>query len=119
MPDKLSLKENPQLKDFQDYIAKMIKVRGFDKETVPELFMLMMEEVGEMAKAARKHTPIKIDENSRQPELALEIADVFVYLLDICNYFDIDLEEAFRAKEEINKKRTWQKYNDKQNENKK
>jgi NTP pyrophosphatase (non-canonical NTP hydrolase) len=33
---------------------------------------------------------------------------VFMYLLDICNHFDIDLEKAFREKEEINKKRTWE-----------
>jgi len=32
---------------------------------------------------------------------------VFIYLLDICNHFNIDLEKAFRDKEEINKKRIW------------
>lgn len=35
------------------------------------------------------------------------IADVFIYLLDICNHFDVNLEKAFRDKEEINKKRVW------------
>jgi len=103
----LILKEKPTLRDYQEYIRKIIKIRGFEKETIPELFMMLCEEVGEMAKAARKFTNIKNDENSRKPDLALEIADVFEYLLDICNHFDIDLEKAFRDKEEINKKRTW------------
>jgi len=106
--DKLFLKEQPTLKDFQAYVCKMVKIRGFEKETIAELFMMLSEEIGEMAKAARKHAKIKIDKSSREPELAFEIADVFIYLLDICNHFDIDLEKAFRDKEEINKTRTWE-----------
>lgn len=86
----------------------MVKERGFDKETIQEVFMLFMEECGEMAKAVRKLQNMKIDKNSKQMDLEHEIADVFIYLLDICNHFDIDLEKAFRNKEEINKKRTWQ-----------
>ena len=105
---KLILKDNPTLKDYQEYIEEMIKERGFDKETIPEIFMLLIEEIGEMAKAARKHTNMKTDNNSRKPELEQEIADVFMYLLDICNSFNVDLEKAFRDKEEINKKRVWQ-----------
>ena len=31
-----------------------------------------------------------------------------MYLLDICNHFNIDLEKAFREKEEINKGRVWE-----------
>ena len=103
----LFLKKTPELKDFQKYIKEMVKERGFEKETIPEMFMLLSEEVGEMAKAARKQIDMKTDDNSRKPELAQEIADVFIYLLAICNYFNIDLEKAFRDKEEINKKRVW------------
>lgn len=85
----------------------MVVERGFDKETTPEVFMLFLEECGEMAKAARKLSNMKTDDNSAVHNLEHEVADVFVYLLDICNHFDIDLEKAFRAKEEINKQRTW------------
>ncbi len=85
----------------------MVKERGFEHEGAPEMFMLLSEEIGEMAKAARKSVSIKTDDNSRKPDLELEIADVFIYLIDICNHFDVDLEKAFRNKEEINKKRTW------------
>ena len=104
---QLLLKQNPEMKDFQQYVRDMIMERGFEKETISELFMLLSEEVGEMAKAARKHTNIKKDENSHVPDLDLEVADVFIYLLAICNYFDVDLETAFIAKEEINKTRVW------------
>lgn len=104
----LYLKPKPTLQDFQDYVAKMIKERGFDNEKLPEVFMLFIEECGEMAKAIRKkHRHIKSHKESKDFELEHEIADVFMYLLVICNYLDIDLEKAFREKEEINKKRVW------------
>jgi len=108
LKSKLHLKADPTLGDFQKYVADMVKERGFDKETVPEIFMLFLEECGEMAKAARKTQDIKFDSNSKTPHLDHEIADVFIYLLDICNQFDIDLEKAFRDKEEINMVRSWQ-----------
>lgn len=103
----LHLTQNPTLRDFQNYVADLVKERGFDKETVPEMFMLFLEECGEMAKAARKAQKMKTDKNSELFHLDQEAADVFIYLLDICNHFDVDLEKAFRDKEEINKKRIW------------
>ena len=104
----LNLKPNPTLTDFQEYVGQLVKERGFDKETVPEMFMLFLEECGEMAKAARKTQNIKTDNSSEQFHFDHEVADVFTYLLDICNHFDVDLEKAFRDKEEINKKRVWE-----------
>lgn len=104
---KLFLKKQPTLKDFQQYVKDLVIERGFEKGSVPEVFMLLSEEIGEMAKASRKCLNMKVDINSRKPDLELEIADVFIYLLDICNRFDVDLEKAFRDKEKINKKRVW------------
>lgn len=104
----LELKKRPTLYDFQKYVGKMVKERGFEKETVPEIFMLFLEECGEFAKAARKTQDIKSDKKSENFHLADEAADVFMYLLDLCNQFDIDLERAFRDKEEKNKMRKWE-----------
>jgi len=108
MESKLVLKENPTLQDMQKYVADMLIERGFEQETVPEIFMLFLEECGEMAKAARKSQKIHTDKQSETFHLDHEIVDVFMYLLDISNHFNIDLEKAFREKEEINKKRTWE-----------
>ena len=105
--NNLNLPEKPTLKDFQSYVAQMVKERGFDKETISEIFMLFLEECGEMAKAARKNMNIKAHEGKEYSDLQGEVADVFIYLLDICNHYGVDLEKAFRAKEEINKQRTW------------
>ena len=101
------IKKDPTLKDFQEYVAEMVKERGFEEETLPEVFMLFLEECGEMAKAVRKDTGLKMDRNSTNHAVDSEIADVFIYLLDICNMCNVDLEEAFRKKEKINSSRKW------------
>lgn len=108
MKKELSLKENPTLADFQMYVKDMVQQRGFDDKNVSDLFVLFLEECGEMAKAARKSMKImRVDENSKEYRVDHEAADVFIFLLDICNVFNVDLEKAFREKEEINKKREW------------
>lgn len=103
----LHLKEQPTLKDFQEYVGQMVKERGFDKETLPEIFMLFLEECGELAKAVRKVQRLKTDDSSKKFQAEEEAADVLIYLIDICNHLNIDLEQAFRRKEQINQQRTW------------
>ena len=107
MENKLFLKQKPTLKDFQEYLGKALCIRGFEQETAAELVLLFLGEAGEMAKAVRKTTGIKASAHSQEQHLDEEVADVFIYLLEICNHFDIDLETAFRKKEEKNKTRTW------------
>lgn len=105
---KLILKRNPELPDFQEYVKQMVEERGFH-ETVPELFMLFLEECGEFAKAARKFEKnIKSDPKSKKLQVDEEAADVFIYLLNLCNQMGINLETAFRSKEKVNKSRVWQ-----------
>lgn len=105
---EITLKEHPTLLEVQSYIAKVAKQRGFEKESITEKFMLFTEECGELAKAIRKKEKIKLDKTSKEENLQHEIADVFFYLLDICNKLNIDLEEAFLQKEAVNKAREWE-----------
>lgn len=106
----LSLKENPTLEDLQAYVAEAVKERGFSDKTadVPKRFMLLLEECGEFARAARKTAGMKFAADTRTADLADEAADVLIVLLGLCNMLGIDLEQAVRAKEEKNKQRTWQ-----------
>ncbi len=103
----LHLKQNPTLADYQQYIKEMIVERGFEGGQISEIFMLFLEECGELAKAGRKASKMKVDIGSDSFDVGKEASDVFIYLLDICNHYDIDLEKAFREKEEENKKRVW------------
>ena len=102
-----SLKEKPTLKDYQEYVKKLEVERGFEKQNILDKCLMLGEEVGELYKAVRKTNGLKVDQNSKITELDGEIADVFIFLLSIANRADIDMEKAFREKEEINKKRTW------------
>lgn len=106
--DNLVLLPQATLNDLQVYVAKMVKLRGFDKETLPETMLLLLEEVGELAKAIRKTHGIKTDLRSSVVNTEEELADVLIYLLAIANNLGIDLDAAFRKKEAKNKKRTWQ-----------
>lgn len=103
---KLHLKEEPTLADLQGYVRKMVAERGF-KNDVQQKFMMLIEEVGELAKASRTHAGMGYATDARDQNVAGEAADVFIVLLCLCNMLDIDLEQAFRAKEEQNKRRTW------------
>ncbi|MCA9330680.1 pyrophosphohydrolase [Candidatus Saccharibacteria bacterium] len=96
------------LPNYQELIASLVIERGFDKETVPEVMMLLVEEVGELAKAIRKKHGIKVDETSRQHDVEEEAADVFWLLIDLCNRLGIDLAKAFADKEVKNSQRIWQ-----------
>jgi NTP pyrophosphatase (non-canonical NTP hydrolase) len=72
-----------------------------------EKCLLLGEEVGELFKAVRKATGIATDRRARVGSVADELADVFIYLCAIANRFDVDLEAALRAKEEVNRGRSW------------
>lgn len=103
------LPENPTLKELQHYPAEVCQERGWTKDTPAEKFVLFIKEVGELAKAMRKAAGL-YEERAKQHEMSLEeeFADVLSYLLDLANCFQVDLEKAFRAKEQINQSRTWE-----------
>src|SRR3981081_4095369 len=102
------LKDDPTLKELQDYLAEICQERGWTKDSPSEKFVLFIEEVGELAKAMRKTAGL-YEEQAKQQDMSLEeeFADVLSYLLDLANCFQVDLEKAFGAKEEINQSRTW------------
>ncbi len=103
---KLHLKADPTLADLQQYVRDMVAEREFGND-VRQKFMLLIEEVGEFTKASRKHTGMHYAADSRDQDLEGEAADVLLVLLDLCNLMGIDLEQAFREKEEKNKQRVW------------
>lgn len=107
MADELHLKDGPTLHDYQVYIKDMMRVRGFDKNSIVEEMLLMTEEVGELAKVVRKAHGLHMDTSSVHGTAEEELADVLSYVLSLANYLDVDLEAAFRKKEEKNKQRSW------------
>ncbi len=100
--------QGANLAAYQQYIREVMVERGFDDETVSQKFMLLLEEAGEFAQAARKQANIKVRTDRSTEDLADEAGDVLIVLLDICNQLDIDLEKAFIQKERKNAERSWE-----------
>ncbi len=102
-----NLKEQPTLKDIQKYVTELEKERGFTKNTILQNSLMLGEEIGELFKAIRKAEKMKTDDNSKVHHIGEEMADVLIYLCSIANRYNINIEQAFRKKEEVNKSRNW------------
>jgi len=97
------------LRLLQRYSDQMCRMRGWVGNPASELFLLLSEEVGELAKAIRNREGIYLQSGRDVPpdELEKEMADVLSYLLHLANHFGIDLAEAFAKKERLNADRAW------------
>ena len=80
------------LAELQKHLGETCKEKGWDKNSVTEVFLLFTEEVGELAKAIRKETGFKGEARpDNHNNLREELADVLNYLLELSNRFDVDL----------------------------
>lgn len=98
------------LPEIQLYIKKVIEIRGFSNQSAEANMLLLVEEVGELAKAMRKDiSGMSVDKTMlyRYDTVENEVADVLIVLISICNTLDIDLFDALVKKEEINIERNW------------
>ncbi|MCZ6533400.1 MAG: hypothetical protein O7A08_10600 [SAR324 cluster bacterium] len=88
LPDPLTL---PAL---QDYIRRVVQVRNFTTE-LDKILILLVEEVGELA------TEISHMANSQErfdpQNLAYELIDILLYLLDFANGFSLDVLRLWEA----------------------
>ena len=104
------LSDESSINEIQSYIKEVMQIRGFNKEKSSDKILLLVEEVGELAKAIRKNeNNLGIDKTKEYnySSIESEIADVFIVLLSICDILNIDLFKVFLDKEEENIKRVW------------
>ena len=104
-----TLPAQPTIQQLQVYVRELAHERGFTHNPVIEECLLLSEEIGELCKAVRKHEQLRIDANSKIGAVEEELADILIVLTAIANHYNIDLEQAFRAKEAINHQRVWKK----------
>ena len=93
-----------RLTDFQRFHTHLDQEKGFPTDLLFN-FMLMQEEVGELAKALKRLWLSQTTDH--RTKVREELADVLAYVLKIANYTGIDLEEAYLEKMAINKQRSW------------
>ena len=103
----LHLKEHPTLRDVQEYVRQMEQEREFDKASNLQSCLQLGEEIGELFKAVRKAEKMRIDHTSSVGAIDEELADILMFVAALANRYGIDLETAFREKEEFNKGREW------------
>ena len=104
------LNKKKNIDEIQEYIKKVIEIRGFANQRVQDKMLLLLEETGELAKAIRKTLPeASIDYNKIENYTSIEeeLADVFIVLVSICNKLNINLYKAFENKEKKNVERKW------------
>lgn len=81
--------------------------RGFNTEDASKKLVMLMEEVGELAKAVRKTVGLKFTDTTKTTELKEELGDVQIVLLGLASLLDIDIFDAVIEKEKKNRTRTW------------
>ncbi|WP_439741317.1 MazG nucleotide pyrophosphohydrolase domain-containing protein [Bacillus pseudomycoides] len=91
-----------KLSEFQQYVANFSKEKGFADTTIEKRTMYLMAELGELTEAVLRRN----DDNIKR-EIGLEMFDVIWNVCDLANKLEIDLEEAFQEKMEINRDREW------------
>ena len=97
------------IKELQSYVEEFSNSRGFNNNTIETRTMYLMTEIGELTKEVLKVSFKKNNELALETKtsIGLEMFDVFWNLCDLANILDIDLEEAFNEKININKDRQW------------
>lgn len=92
-----TLSDQITLSFLQEYIRK--------KDHEPELkhayFLKLIEEVGELSEVLLKGR--RMEGQNIKGTIEEELYDVLYYVLALANVYDVDLEQSFRLKEELNK----------------
>lgn len=81
--------------------------RGFNTDDASKKLVLLIEEVGELAKAIRKIAGLKFTDTTKRTELKEELADVQIVLLGLASLLDVNMFDALIEKETKNAKRDW------------
>lgn len=103
----MNMPKDDSLKKLQTYIWQMNIERKFNTEDASKKMVLLIEEVGELAKAVRKTAGLKFTKTTKRKNLKEELADVLIVLLGLASLLGIDLYEAVIEKEKKNQTRKW------------
>lgn len=105
------LKAQPTLRDCQSFHRWLDQEKGFSQD-LPVNVMLLVEEVGEVAKEVRRiGRANELGQSDRlaaaKQHLREELADCLAFIVKLANYTGIDLEEAYVEKMQVNIERIW------------
>lgn len=99
---------------YRDETAAMCRRKGWDKAPISIVWMLLNEEMGELASSIRqnqkiyKKTGLKHDKGV---DIAMEMGDVFSYLFQLAHMLNVDMDEMWNLHQEKVKLKTYHKNN--------
>ncbi len=90
------------IENMQEYLNEKYKrTKPEEMKNTQRYFLKLIEEVGELAEVIRKDK--RMVDNNIKGTIEEELSDVLYYVLMIANTYNIDLEDCFRKKEELNR----------------
>jgi len=95
----------PALAAFQHYYRRVAIQRGYKSESPKDCLLLMVEEVGELAREIRRRERLVRHGPSSESSESKELADIFLYVVHMANVLDVDLSKVVQEKELINLQR--------------
>ena len=87
--------DTSSMNKYRDETAKICKMKGWDKAPISVVWMLLNEEMGELASSIRqtrliyKKTGLKKDKGI---DVVMEMGDVFSYLFQLAHMLNIDMD---------------------------
>ena len=95
----------PALTAFQHYYRRVALQRGYKSESPKDCLLLMVEEVGELAREIRRRERLVRHGPPSESSESKELADIFLYVVHMANVLDVDLSKVVQEKELINLQR--------------
>jgi NTP pyrophosphatase (non-canonical NTP hydrolase) len=86
------------LNSYRDTTREMCMHKGWDKAPVNTVWLLLTEEIGELASAIRQYTKIYRKTNlhkDKGTDVQMEMGDVFSYLFQLASMLDVDLDDMW------------------------
>lgn len=106
------LAASPTLSALQQWVKEMKAANNWTPTDFRHEMALLVEEVGELAKAHRKGAEygyLTAAQQQAGDSVGEEIADVLIYLFSLANVAGVNVEQALAAKLEKNRQREWQR----------
>jgi NTP pyrophosphatase (non-canonical NTP hydrolase) len=96
---------------YKDETEKVCKTKGWNTAAIDTVWLLLTEEIGELASAIRQYKKTYKKTNlkkERGTDIMMEMGDVFSYLFQISSMLNVDLDQMWS---EHKKKMKYKKYN--------
>lgn len=99
MVERLRLNQYKDLKSLQEYVKRAAGINGAEAQNPIDALLLLVGQLGLLAKAIRKDSGVVVRTDSKIPTVADELAGLLYYVANLANYSGIDLEGAFGDRE--------------------